>query len=63
MKKICALTLLLLSGCSDPGGFYPEFKCVERDIPTGLCTKAEYSCAKPVGSILAYYRHDSPRCK
>lgn len=60
---ISAALGIMLAGC-DPGGWYADFKCLERDIETGRCTKAEYTCrpGHGHGDKLAYYKYEGPRC-
>lgn len=58
MKRILAAAAL--AGACALAGWYPEMACQQRDLPSGKCTDAKYSCVR-LGTKLAYYRV-GPRC-
>lgn len=51
---------LALASCDTRGGWYPQMDCQQRDLKSGLCIEARYSC-KIEQQMLAYYV-DGPRC-
>lgn len=61
MKKAWFLLLFSLTGCGDPKGWYATFQCTERDIPTGRCVAATYTCDQPSYQV-TYYPYYGPRC-
>lgn len=59
MKKLAVLFALVLGGC-DPGGYYPNFECTEREVISGYCTKAEYTCRENMR--IMHHKYAGPRC-
>lgn len=54
---IAAALAATLAGCDngDPGGWYPDMTCNARDLKSGRCTDAKYSCSR-FNTALAFYR-------
>lgn len=61
MKLIVAAALAAsLGACTDRGGWYATFTCQERNLRTGLCSKAVYSCTS--SRELAFFPEGTVRC-